>query len=209
MKKYLIFDLDWTLIQSQKKLVKIVINYFEKNFWENKEKILNLLSTTRWMSIREITKKLLNISDEKAKKIADNIYKEINKYWDYNFFPWVIEKIEELSKQYKIFLSTWNSTIFAENNLKKWNIYNCFEYILGSEKILKSDEHIKFFKEISLDENFEKHSIFIWDWEKDREIAKFCWIDFIHIDENLENKFNDKFEIKSVTEIDKILNKLK
>lgn len=206
MKKYLIFDLDWTLIESQSKLMVLVINYLVKNFSVDAEKVRYIASTTRWTWLPKQIEMILWISEEKAKKIANDIYEEINKNWTSNFFTWVPEKILELSKDYKLFLSTWNSTKFAEENLKKWWIYECFEYILWSENISKSEEHIKFFKEKFQIEDFEENSIFIWDWEKDREIAKNCWIDFIHIDENLENKFWDKYEIKSIAEISNILN---
>lgn len=209
MKKYIIFDLDWTLIESHNKLMNLIIKYFNKNFGIEKEKVKYLFSTTRWTALSKQVEILLEVEENKAKQIANDIYKEINLSWNARFFSWIPEKILKLSKKYKLFLSTWNSTTFAENNLKEWWIYDCFEYILWSDKISKSKEHIKIFKEISLDSDFEKNAIFVWDWEKDREIAKNCSIDFIHIDENLENKFNDKFEIKSVAEIDKIFKILK
>lgn len=208
MKKYLVFDLDWTLIESQSKLMKIVINYLVKNFSVDEEKIKYIASTTRWTWLPKQIELFLWVSENDSKKIANEIYEEINKNWTSNFFDWVPEKISELSKNYKLFLSTWNSTKFAEENLKKWWIYNCFEYILWSENISKSEEHIKFFKENFLIEDFEENAVFIWDWEKDREIAKICKMEFIHIDENLENKFWDKYEIKSVALIDEILKKL-
>jgi hypothetical protein len=47
-------------------------------------------------------------------------------------------------------------------------------------------------------------SVFIWDGQRDREIAKSRNIDFIHIWSN----WDDKYEIKSVDEISKILKKL-
>lgn len=125
------------------------------------------------------------------------------------FFKWIPEKIFELSKKYKLFLSTRSSTKSAEEYLKKWWIYDCFEYILWSEKICKSKQHIDFFKEITLDKDFEKFSIFIWDWEIDRFIAKETNIIFIHIDKNLEKNFYDKLEINSINEIEKIFKEIK
>ena len=47
MKKYLIFDLDGTLIQSAKSLTKLVTNYLVENFWKDKDTVSYFLSTTR------------------------------------------------------------------------------------------------------------------------------------------------------------------
>lgn len=206
MKKYIIFDLDWTLIRSQKSLVKLVSDYFVENFWKNKSEVEYFLSTTRWESLPVQVEQILNIWKKEAQEIAEEIYKKINysvEKWD--FFPWVPAKIKELRKNYKLFLSTWNSTKFAEENLKKWDIFDCFEYILWSENIWKSIEHIEIFKDYTWDKDFEKLAVFIWDWEKDRDIAKGVNMDFIHIDEDLKNDFWDQYEIKSVSEISDIL----
>lgn len=206
MKKYLIFDLDGTLIQSAKSLTKLVTNYLVENFWKDKDTVSYFLSTTRgeWLSTQ--VKTILNIWQKEADAIAGKIYEKINtsvQKWE--FFPWVPAKIKELRKNYKLFLSTWNSTKFAEENLKKWDIFDCFEYILWSENIWKSIEHIEIFKDYTWDKDFEKLAVFIWDWEKDRDIAKEVNMDFIHIDEDLKNDFWDQYEIKSVSEISDIL----
>ncbi|MBB1565248.1 HAD family hydrolase [Candidatus Gracilibacteria bacterium] len=206
MKKYLIFDLDGTLIQSAKSLTKLVTNYLVENFGKDKDTVSYFLSTTRGEGLSTQVKTILNIGQEEADSIANKIYEKINiSVQKGEFFPGVTEKIKELSKNYTLFLSTGNSTTFAEENLKKGGIYQCFKYILGSENIQKGVEHISIFKDFLKDKDFEKYSVFIGDGEKDRDIAKTCSIDFIHIDENLENTFSDKYEIKSVVDIDTIL----
>jgi hypothetical protein len=116
----------------------------------------------------------------------------------------VIKKIKELSNTYTLFLSTWNSDNFANQVLKNWWIHNCFDKILWSSYILKSPEHIDELINYTWDEDFAKQAVFIWDWQRDREIAKSRNIDFIHIWSN----WDDKYEIKSVDEISKILKKL-
>ena len=205
MKKYLIFDLDWTLIKSQKVLLELVSNYLKENFWIENEKSKYFLSSTRGMPLFEQIKEILGFDEHKAKEIANDIYKKIENTEKGNFFLWVPAKIKELRKNYKLFLSTWNSTKFAEENLKKWEIFDCFEYILWSENIWKNIEHIEIFKNYTWDKDFEKLAVFIWDWEKDRDIAKEANMDFIHIDEDLKNGFWDKYEIKYVSDISDIL----
>lgn len=209
MKKYIVFDLDWTLIQSQEWLWEIVYNGLKEKYDFTREEYNYYFWSTQWTWLAIQLQNFLNIPLEEAKKEASRLYDLINEWTEkWKFFPWVPEKILELQKIYKLkmFLSTWNSTKFAEENLKKWWIYECFDSILWSDEVTKWSEHIKIFKEISMDSDFEKSAFYVWDWARDREIAIENSIDFIHIDENLENKFWDKYEIKSVAEISNILN---
>ena len=205
MKKYIIFDLDWTLIESMHNTVKLILKYLEQIPWTDMEKARYIFSTTPWMALKNQIKLVYeDINDISSSEITKKIYNELLVY-DADFFEWVITKIKELKNNYKLFLTTWNSTKVAKKHLEKWWIIECFELIYGSDKILKWKEHLELFKEYSNDENFFKNSIYVWDWQSDRIFAEEAWIDFIHIwEENI-----DKYEIKSVKEIDNILSKLK
>ena len=203
MKKYIIFDLDWTLIHSMENAVKIILDYLKQIKQTDIEKAKYIFKTTPWMALKNQIKLLYkdnkNINIE---KITNNIYKNLLNY-DAEFFEWVPEKVKSLSKNYKLFLTTWNSTQVAIKHLKKWNILDCFELIYWSDKILKWLDHLNIFKDYSNDYDFFKKSIYVWDWQSDRIFAKKASIDFVHIwDEKI-----DEYEIGSVTELDKILNK--
>lgn len=205
MKKYIIFDLDWTLIESMNDTVKTILTYLKKIPNTDIEKAKYVFKTTAWMPL----KKQIEIIYEKEKnidssKVTKDIYKSLIKH-DANFFEWIPEKITELKNNYKLFLTTWNSTEIARKYLIKWWIINYFELIYWSDIILKWMEHLNLFKEYSKDKDFLKNSIYVWDWQSDRLYASQAWIDFIHIG----NEKQDKFEIESVVQIDKILNKLK
>lgn len=204
MKKYLIFDLDWTLVQSANQIDTIIYKYIEENLdSELMEYARYLIENNQGMSVYEWIKILLDCDEQTAKYHGDKIYAQINKVTkDINFFEWVPEKIKQLSKNYTLFLSTGNSDEFAEKILKKWNIYDCFEKILWSSFITKSPEHIQQFINHTQDENFTDEAIFIWDGQMDEAIAKFHSMDFIHISPFTQNKF----QIKSVNQIDDILN---
>lgn len=208
MKKYLIFDLDGTLLKSNENLINLVVDFLWEKYDISKQDFLYFLNQTRWVSLKEQLREFFKISGEKLENLTKEVYNKIMTSKN-EFFIGVPEKIKELSKKYTLFLSTWNSTIFAEENLEKANIKDLFLKILWSEKIAKWPEHINIFKNLVNDENFEENAIFIWDWQNDRAITKHFKMDFIHIDENLENKYNDKYEIKSVGDIDKILEKFK
>lgn len=208
MKKYLIFDLDWTLLKSNENLINLVVDFLVEKYNVSKEEIYYFFYRTRWVALKEQLRDFFHIDWEELEDLTNEIYSEIIKHKESKFFPWIPEKIKELSKKYTLFLSTWNSSIFAEENLEKAEIKDLFLKILWSEKIAKSSEHINIFKDLVNDENFEKNVIFVWDWQNDRKIASDNNIDFIHIDENLENKYNDKYEIKSVSEINTILEQI-
>ena len=61
----------------------------------------------------------LQIQEDEARKLSDEIYTLILQTKKGEFFPGVIEKIKELSQDFKFFLSTGNSTAFAKENLQE------------------------------------------------------------------------------------------
>jgi hypothetical protein len=157
------------------------------------------------MSIKEWLTILLDWNIQEVQIHTDNIYFIINTIEDtVSFFPWVKEKIIELSQTYTLFLSTWNSDNFANTVLENWWVHKCFHKILWSTNILKSRLHIDEFINYTWDEYFSEKAIFIWDGQRDREIAESMNIEFIHIWS--DNK--DIYEITSVSRIDEMLNKI-
>lgn len=206
MKKYLIFDLDWTLIKSNKMWLENVLHYIKKYDNNYLEKARYIFTTTPWMPLIEQLKLVfdekIDFNLDNAKKLTKKIYKRIRKKQDeVEYFKWVPEKIREISKNYKLFLTTWNSTKFAKEILETWDIKDCFELIYWSNEIKKWSQHLSIFKNYSEDENFFANSIYFWDWEMDKIFAKEAWIDFVRIwDFKEENHVLD-----SVAKIDKIL----
>ncbi len=201
--KYIIFDLDWTLINSTHKILDIIEDYFLDNYPELYDTARYYMENSQWQSLQE---QLENIFQDK--KIADKETKKIYKIlWNLRdkvkFFPWVQEKIKELYKNwYKIFLTTWSSTKFAKQTLKDWSIDKYFEKIIWSDKILKWKQHLEIFKELSWDEYFYKKALYIWDWDMDKIFALESWIDFIRVWIKWNKNEN---KIKSILEIDKYL----
>lgn len=205
-KKYLIFDLDGTLINSQNWLIDLIWGFIKDHVKITKDEMAYLFNYKTWTPL-EIQMCDILWSEKKWKELTDKIYEEIlihNKKNPANFFSWVPEKILELSKKYKLFLTTWNHTDFAKEVLEKWWIIQCFEEIYWSDKIHKWMKHLEIFKENSCDKNFFEKAVYIWDWNSDREFAKIFDIDFIHI----WSEKKDKYEIKSVVEISEILWKI-
>lgn len=199
-KQYLIFDLDGTLIESMHDSEKIVFRYLSQlpNF--NEERARYIYNNTMWTPLLRQLEMICEWIDVDVQNLCDKIYSDIYEL-DCHFFPWVPEKIQELSMTYQLFLTTGNSTPTAEKYLKNGKIFNSFELILGSNEILKWWAHLELFKEYSNDANFYEKSIYVGDGGSDREFALEKWIDFIHI----WNAWYDQYEIPSVLHINSIL----
>lgn len=201
MKKYIIFDLDGTLVNSMWLSIEIVARLICENIeWIDYENAKYIVSQSAWSPLSKQIDLICNKEIENKDEIIDKIYDELNKVWT-EFFAWVPEKIKELSKSYKLFLTTWNSTKVAEKHLEEAWIFDNFELVLWSNNLLKWNEHLEVFEEYSNDTDFYKNAVYVWDGNADREFAKEKNIDFIHI----WNDKIDKYEIASVVEIDNIL----
>lgn len=201
-KQYLIFDLDWTLVDNWSKIQKIIFQNIEKYYPDYLEKAKRLFFS-HWnhrldIYLKEVFDSNENICNVLEEKIKFNFI-ELNNQTE--FFPWVQEKIKDLSQNFKLFLTTSSPTHVAKEHLEKWWIIKYFELIYWSDIIPKWKNHLDIFRNYSEDEKFFEKSFYIWDWDNDSYFAKESWIDFIRI-----GKFwKDKYEINSVTEIDILL----
>ena len=201
--KYIIFDLDWTLINSTHKIIDIIEDYFLENYPDYYDTAKYYVESKTSISLEELLELIFKNKDL-AEKETKKIYKLLNSLRDkIKFFPWIQEKILKLSKNYKLFLTTWSSTKFAKQTLKDWKIKECFEEIIWSDKILKWKKHLEIFKKLSEDNNFYENSIYLWDGEMDKIFSGEKNIDFIRV----WNRWTDnENRIKSIIEIDSFLN---
>lgn len=201
MKKYLIFDLDGTLIDTKGKIQKAILSSIQKHtpeFYKKAQELFLIYGNfplpyylNQVYDDIILEKNLEQHILQEFQIINENIY----------FFPWVCEKISQLSQNYTLFLTTASPTKVAKNALKIWWILELFEIIYGSEEVRKSEAHLEYFQEYSCDEDFYKKAVYIWDGNNDRFLAEAKNIDFIHI----WNDKKDRYEIQSVAEIDSIL----
>jgi phosphoglycolate phosphatase-like HAD superfamily hydrolase len=202
MKKNIIFDLDWTLINSNNDFHDLVFKKFEDIPWTDMVFARKFCEENDWSPvIRQIEAIYEGREDINKQALTEEIYNDIEANNAINFFNWVPEKIIELSQKYNLYLTTWNSDSFAKKALIKAWIYDLFELVYGCTKYYKWEHHLKMFKNYSEDEDFFRNSVYVWDGTSDRKFAKNEGIDFIHI----WNEGKDKYEIESVVDIDKIL----
>jgi len=185
MKKYIIFDLDGTLIESESGNFPLMYEALKKHIPDLEYDYFKYYSiqtagTPLLAQLRVLFKNTLD--EDNLQKITDEMYEVLTNNCSNNpFFEWVLEMVQGLNPDYTLFLSTGNSDEFAQKKLSEWWIEVCFDRIMGSSIIGKWSEHIKIFKEISRDENFEKHCVYIWDGNTDRDIAHMHNIDFIKV----------------------------
>ncbi len=181
-KKYIIFDLDGTLIKSNNNLLNAILDFFKRKQPKYYDTLRYTIDIKKISSIKQLLTEIYWRFEEKEKELHDELYEyldEINK--DSLFIDWTIEKILELKDKYKLYLSTWSSTKIAKEILEKSKIAEYFEVILWSDKIPKSEIHLDMFMENSGDKDFFINSVSIWDWVNDEIFAKNKNIEFIKI----------------------------
>ena len=195
MKKYIIFDLDGTLINSNNNIREIIFEFFKEKHPEYYDILRYSVDFKQLSSIRDLLKSVYWRFDNEIKVIHKELYKILDKKnKESKFINGTVEKILELKDKYKLYLSTWSSTRFAKDILKEAWIDEYFEIIQWSEEIPKSETHFDIFMEHSWDNEFYKHAISIWDSLKDEIFAGERKIDFILI----WDKYNSISEIKEI-----------
>lgn len=201
-KKYLLFDMDGTLVESLGDIIEITFLYLKEFFPDlEKQHVQYAFYSGSWARLFEILRFLFSHELPEILQLhTDNLYKKLSQV-DGKFFPWVCEKIHELSQTYQLFLTTGNTTQTAKKYLSQWGILDKFTCILWSELIPKGREHMQYFFDSIWDDDFFHKSVYIGDSNADREIAKSHNIDFIHIG----NDWIDRYEIQSVVQINDIL----
>lgn len=181
MKRYLILDLDGTLIDSEGTLEKEILREFEVHKPEYVDAVKYIWKSANGMWYREFLEKIFTQKDDidfMEQRIVALLEK--HKEW-FSFFPEAIETLHALSLNYILFLSTWSYTQFATQVLKKWWVEHLFAHIQWSETHSKSLKHIEIFKDITMDPDFETYALSVWDGPVEKNVALESGIDFIQI----------------------------
>ena len=108
MKKYLIFDLDGTLIQSQHNIEKLISDFLTTKYPQlDPEYVRYVFSTTAGMPLKKQLEILFpSFSEEEINQLSQQIYNQL-KQIKAKFFPQVPSMLQNLHSQgYKLFLTT-------------------------------------------------------------------------------------------------------
>ena len=121
-----------------------------------------------------------------------------------DFFEGVIPMIKKFSKEYILLISSQSDDEILKESLKNVQIYDCFEVVFGGTIREKGEKHIEVFDMVLDDQNFINKTVFVWDSESDREIAKEAWISFVKI----WKEWKDYYEIEKVTDLEDYIEKV-
>ncbi len=208
MKKYIIFDMDGTLIESESSnfplMFKHLQSYIPELEWDY---FVYYCTQTAGTPLHEQLEVIFKntLDEDTLNKITGELYDIIKNNSENNpFFEGVLDMVKKLNSDYTLFLSTGNSDEYAQKKLSEWWIAVCFDRIMWSSIIGKWPEHIKLFKDLTQDEDFEKYCVYIWDGNTDREIAQMSGIDFIKV----WKAWIDKYEVDYTVEAEEIIQKL-
>jgi len=120
-------------------------------------------------------------------------------------FTWVNDMVKNLSERYKLLLSSKSDDEDIKEFMKEEWIYSYFDIVFGSSIMEKWEKHIEVFKMYLEDQDFENRTIYVWDTEFDRGIAKEAGISFVKI----WKEGKDYYEIDNVIELEEYIGKIK
>ncbi len=120
-------------------------------------------------------------------------------------FDGIPEMLKNLSENYTLFLSSRSDDEDLKEFLKTEQLYWYFDIVFGSTIREKWKKHIEVFDLVSEDQNFINKTIYIWDDEFDRNIAKMAWISFVKI----WKEGTDAYEIDKTTDLIDYIPKVK
>jgi phosphoglycolate phosphatase len=113
-------------------------------------------------------------------------YFSVYGWWDNRIYEGVVELLEHIkSEGYKIALATSKPEVFAVKILKRFDIFDYFDYIgaatLDHKRDKKSEVLEYLIKEIGLSENQRQELLLVGDTVYDFEGAKFSGVDFLGV----------------------------
>jgi phosphoglycolate phosphatase len=214
MIKNIIYDLDGTLINSSKDIINSFNYAFKINNLKtkvNKQYFLNNANLgSKYFIQNAIKKKKINIQ---------KVQLDFQKHYDFNFYKHTTLKdgVKEFlkftkKKNYTNILCTNKKEKIATKILKKYKIYNYFNFIIGYDTFKETKPEFKFVKKIFKIFQLDRlHTIMIGDTEVDSIMAKRAKIKFFLIKNGYtKNKFfSYDFKFKNFNEIRNSMNEKK
>ena len=120
-------------------------------------------------------------------------------------FDWVPEMLKKLKERYKLLLSSQSDDEDIKDFLKEEWIYKYFDIVFGSSIMQKWPKHIEVFELYLEDQDFANRTVYVWDTDFDKNIAKEAWISFVKV----WKSENDYYCVEKITDLEEYITKVK
>ena len=219
MEVHIVFDLDWTIADTQKIHQKIESDFL-KQLWFiiNPETIwvkYAWRSPQEWIPELLISEKIyFNKKDiEFFVSQKDNIVINLLQQWKIELMPYAIETLEYLNnKNYKVWLASWACREFIDQFIKHFNLEKIIIASTSANEVEKKKPHpdvfLYSFNQIENIHGKPETKYVIWDWWSDMEWWHMSWAQTIRLNYCNKAKLNDiycNFEIVYLKDLKNIL----
>jgi beta-phosphoglucomutase-like phosphatase (HAD superfamily) len=219
MNTHIVFDLDWTLTDTQKIHQKIESDFLQSKGITMKPEIIWI--TYAWRTPKEWIPELLSsekvdFTQEEVEKFVDgkdDILLSLLHEWNIDLMPHAFETLMYLhNKWYKLGLSSWSSREIIDEIITYFGLENILIASTSANEVEKKKPHPDVFLAsfTKLENLYGTPDIkyVVWDWWSDMEWwhkswAKTIWLNFLK-----KEKVNDTYcnaEISSLKELQNIL----
>lgn len=219
MQTHIVFDLDWTIADTQKIHQQIESDFIKSQWYVITPE--SIWIKYAWRSPQERIPELLrseNISFVQSDidnfvHNKDSIVIDLLQKWEIQLMPYAFEILKYLhNKNYKIWLASWACRTF----INQFILYFWFENIIIASTSANEVENKKPHPDVflntfkQLEDRYWKSEIsyVIWDWRSDMEWWYRAWSETVRLNYLNKTKLNDiycKYEIQSLKELEDIL----
>lgn len=219
MKIHIVFDLDWTIADTQKIHQQIESDFLKSKWYIMMPDIIWIKYA--WRSPKERVPELLsseNIDFQKADidnfvDSKDNIVIDLLQRWEIQLMPYANEILEYLhNKNYKIWLSSWACREFINQFIKFFGFENIIIASTSANEVENKKPHpdvfLASFRQIENIHWAAEITYVVWDWRSDMEWGYKSWSQTVRLNYLKKTKLNDiycNWEIQSLKDLQNIL----
>lgn len=219
MQTHIVFDLDWTIADTQK-IHQQIESDFIKSKWYNIDP-QTIWIKYAWRSPQERISELLNLENisfnqsdiDNFVNNKDSTVIDLLQKWKIELMIYALEILQYLNnKNYKIWLSSWACRLFIDQFIKYFNLEKIIIASTSANEVEKKKPHpdvfLNSFNQIKNIHWIPKIKYVIWDWWSDMEWWHKSWAKTIWLNYCNKIKLNDiycNWEIKSLKDLQNIL----
>ena len=219
MNIHIVFDLDWTLTDTQK-----IHQQIESDFLKEKWAIIspeNIWIVYAWRTPKEripefLASENIDFIQEEVDRFADgkeHIISSLLHAWKVNLIPYTQEILEYLhEKGYKIWVSSWSSKELIDELIKYFKLEKIITARTSANEVKRKkpypDVFLASFDKLKKLYGAPDETYVIWDWRSDMQWWYKAWAKTIRFNYLNKKKLNDIYcnrEIASLKDLENIL----